>query len=117
MSAYSGDDEVAGETLDTVKQLVRKGEVRVSAHGYDEIAADGIRVRDVIEGVEDAIVVEDYPHYAKGPCVLVLQHDRTRQAIHIVWGIPAGYTSPAVVVTAYRPNRQDWDEGFLRRRT
>ena len=116
MPAYSGDDEVAGETLNTVKQLVRKGEVRVSAHGYDEIAADGIRVRDVIEGVEDAIVVEDYPHYAKGPCVLVLQHDRAGQAIHIVWGIPAGYTSPAVVVTAYRPNRQDWDEGFIRRR-
>ena len=37
MTACSGDDEVAGETLNTVKQLVRKGEVRVSAHGYDEI--------------------------------------------------------------------------------
>ena len=103
---------MAGETLNAVKQLVRKGEVRVSAHGYDEIAADGIRVRDeiaadsirvrdVIEGIEDAIVVEDYPDYPKGPCVLVLQHDRAGQAIHIVWGIPAGYTSPAVVVTAY----------------
>lgn len=70
MPVYLGG-EVAGETLNSVKQLVRKGEVRVSAHGYDEIAADGIMVRDVIEGVEDSIVVEDYPHYAKGPCVLV----------------------------------------------
>ena len=108
---------MADETLNAVRQSVRRGEVRVSAHGYDEIAADAIRVRDVIEGVEDAIVVEDYPQYAKGPCVLVLQRDRAGQAIHIVWGIPAGYTSPAVVVTAYRPNRQDWDEDFIRRRT
>ncbi len=35
----------------------------------------------------------------------------------VVWGIPAGHTSPAVVVTAYRPNTQDWDERFIRRRT
>ena len=60
MAACSGDDEVASGTLNAVKQLVRKGEVRVSAHGY---------------------------------------------------------TSPAVVVTAYRPNTQDWDESFIRRRT
>ena len=108
---------MTGQTLHRVIQLVRQGEARVSVHGYDEMAADDIRVRDVVEGVEDAIVVEDYPHYAKGPCVLVLQHDRAGQPIHIVWGIPSGHTSPAVVVTAYRPNAQDWDEHFLRRRT
>ncbi len=108
---------MVSETLNTVIRLVREGRVRVSAHGYDELAADGIRVRDVIEGVEDAVVVEDYPRYAKGPCVLVLQFDRTGKAMHIVWGIPAGHTSPAVVVTAYRPDPEDWDEGFIRRRT
>ena len=53
MPVYLGG-EVSGETLNSVKQLVRKGEVRVSAHGYDEIAADGIMVRDVVEGVEDS---------------------------------------------------------------
>ena len=80
MTACSGDDEVAGETLNAVKQLVRKGGVRVSAHGYDEIAADGIRVRDVIEGIEDAIVVEDYLDYPKGPvfsyCSMTVQGKR-----------------------------------------
>jgi hypothetical protein len=62
------------ETLDRVRVLVARGEVRISLHGYEELAADGVLVRDVVSGVATAVVVEDYPDYAKGPCVLVLQH-------------------------------------------
>ena len=107
---------MTSRTLDAVRRLVHDGEIRVSAHGYDEIAEDAIRVREIIEGLENAIVVEDYPQYGKGSCVLVLQHDREGQPIHIVWGIPKEGTSPAVVVTAYRPDAQDWDERFVERR-
>jgi hypothetical protein len=61
------------ETLARIVDLVRIGEVRISAHGYDEIAEDGILAGEVIDGVEAAVVIEEYPTYAKGPCVLVLQ--------------------------------------------
>ena len=63
------------DVLKRVQQLVERGAVRVSAHGYDELAADTIRVRDVLEGLPQAVVVEDYPTYPTGPCVLVLQRD------------------------------------------
>ena len=36
--------------------------------------------------------------------MLVLQHDGQGQSIHVVWGIARSTTSPAVVVTAYRPD-------------
>ena len=49
--------------------------------------------------------------------LLVLQHDGMNQPIHVVWGIPAGKDSPAVVVTAYRPDPTKWDETWQRRRT
>lgn len=123
--SVAGQDEVRqqwiritklSKTLEQVRALVARGEVRISLHGYEELAADGVRVRDVIAGVETA-VVEDYPSYPKGPCVLVLQHDRATQPIHVVWGIPAGQDSPAVVVTAYRPDPTKWDETSRRRRT
>jgi hypothetical protein len=61
------------QTLSRVQALVDRGQVRISAHGYDELAADDIFIGDVIAGVAMAIVVEDYPHFVRGPCVLVLQ--------------------------------------------
>jgi hypothetical protein len=105
------------ETFDKVCALVERGEVKVSDHGYDEMSDEDILARDVLAGVFEGIVVEDYPTYAKGPCVLVLQRDRDQRPIHVVWGIPKDLSSPAVVVTAYRPNPDLWSEDFTRRKT
>ena len=104
------------KTLEQIKVLVAAGDVRISDHGYDELAADGILVRDVVAGQETAEVVEDYPDFPKGPCVLVLEQDRNCEPIHAVWGIPKGEPSPAVLVTAYRPSAARWTADFRRRR-
>ncbi|MBM4123878.1 MAG: DUF4258 domain-containing protein [Nitrospira sp.] len=104
------------ETFEQIQRLVRAGSVRISEHGYDEMAADGILAREVIGGVTAGVVIEDYPDYLKGPCVLVLQRDRNGQPIHVVWGIPKNEREPAVLVTAYRPDRERWEDDFRRRR-
>lgn len=103
------------EIFRQVLNLIARGEVRVSAHGYDELAEDGILVQDVMAGVKDAVVVEDYPEYAKGPCVLVLQRGRQGDPIHVVWGIPRNAPCPAVLITAYRPDATKWSRDFVRR--
>ena len=69
-----------------------------------------------MSGVFEGIVVEDYPNYGKGPCVLVLERDLSQQPIHVVWGISNDRSSPAVVVTAYRPKPDLWSEDFTRRK-
>jgi hypothetical protein len=103
-------------TLDAVRELLTAGNVRISEHGYDELSDDGISVRDLLSGLNSATVVEDYPTFPKGPAVLVLQFDGDNRPIHVVWGIPRGFTSPAVLVTAYRPDPAKWNEHFTERR-
>lgn len=102
-------------TLARIQALAANGELRVSSHGYDELAADGILAREAIASVAAAVVVEDYPTYPKGPAVLVLQQDLAGLPIHVVWGIPKGKDSPGVLVTAYRPDPEQWDKTFRRR--
>ena len=104
------------ETFDKVCALADRGEVNISDHGYEEMSDEKIAARDVLAGVSDGVVLEDYPEYHKGPCVLVLQRDLGDQPLHVVWGIPKGLSSPAVVVTAYRPNPELWSADFTRRK-
>lgn len=103
-------------TLRTIKQLALSGDVRISDHGYDELANDGLTAREIVSGVGNGILVEGYPEYPKGASVLVLQIDKDGQPVHVVWGIPKGKERPAVLVTAYRPDPDRWNENFMKRK-
>jgi hypothetical protein len=102
--------------LQKIQELVAAENVVVSSHGYDELAADNIFVQDMLDSVHSAIVVEEYPDFYKGPCLLALQKDSECKPVHVVWGIARGKTSPAVLITAYRPDPDRWNEDFKRRK-
>ena len=98
-----------------ILELIKQNDILISSHGYDELADDNILVGDILSSVEDAIVLEEYPEFGKGPCVLLLQTDRADKVIHTVWGIPKDKESPAVLITAYKPDPDKWSDDFKRR--
>jgi hypothetical protein len=103
-------------TLRKVQRLVVHGQVRISDHGYDELPADDLLATELLVGLHDAIVVEDYPESARGPRVLVLQRDSRGRPVHVLWGISKGTTQPAVMITAYRPDPARWSDDFTERK-
>ena len=103
-------------TFKRIKELVDVHNVRISEHGYDELGNDGLTAREIVKGVKDAVLVEDYPNYPKGASILVLQRDGNGLPVHVVWGIPKGHSRPAVLVTAYRPDPQRWNDSFTERK-
>ncbi len=66
-------------TLKKIIDLCINLDIRVSEHGYNELANDDLTAREVVSGVLDAVLIEDYPDYKKGASVLVLQR-RTKKA-------------------------------------
>ncbi len=104
------------ETLNKVRELVKARQVRVSQHAILELLDDGISLEAVVEGVEAAMVVEDYPDHARGPCVLCFQLIEMDHPVHVLWGIDAHNRGVATLITAYRPDPERWMDDLLTRR-
>lgn len=102
--------------LARIRELAAAGEVRVSAHGLEELDSDGLSFTEVLETLQSAVCVEEYQDYHKGPCVLVLQIMPDGSLVHVLWGLAANAPDIATLVTAYRPDPERWSPDLLKRR-
>jgi hypothetical protein len=103
------------DTLEKVKSLVALRNVRLSDHGFEGLRARGISLKEIIDGVANAQLVEEYPFAFKGPSVLTLQTSGPR-AIHVVWGLSKYEPEIVTLITAYVPCLEKWYDGFKQRR-
>ncbi len=93
--------------FDRVRDLIRRDEWRASDHAAQRLIDNDIIAADLLDAIDNSEVIEDYPDYHAGPCILVLQYDRGGP-VHALWGLAAGTDRPAVLVTIYRPDPNRW---------
>ena len=102
--------------LASIQELVSAGKIRVSAHGFEELASDDIALGELLDSLPKAVTVEECQDYHKGPCVLVVQSANDRSTVHVLWGIAKNAPDMATLITAYRPDPDRWSKDFLRRK-
>ena len=102
--------------LEQVQALVAAGRWDASEHGKFRRATRGFSEADLIGGLMDAVVVEEYPPDDIGPSLLSLQRDAAGRPMHIVWGIKESDADMAWVVTAYHPDDR-WESDLMTRRS
>ena len=105
-----------GTLLAIIQELVSAGKIRVSAHGFEELASDDITLGELLDGLPKAVTVEEYQDYHKGPCVLVVQSANDRSTVHVLWGIANNAPHMSTHITAYLPDPDRWSKDFLRRK-
>ena len=103
------------ETLSRLQALAAAGLYRISDHAYQKLAERGILPTLVVSSLANAVVVEDYPDAARGPTVLLLMRDKDGEALHALWEIPRDGPNIAVLITAYRPDPQQWTHSSMKR--
>lgn len=99
-----------------ILKLAKSGALRASDHAYGRLAEKEISYRQLVASLDNAEILERYPDYRHGPCFLARHVFVNGQIVHAVWGIPGDSETMAVLVTAYWPDEDEWDDEFRRRR-
>jgi len=99
-----------------IRRLAELGALRASDHAYGRMAEKDISYRQLVASLDDAEILERYPDYRHGPCFLARHNFNDGRIAHAVWGLPGASQTVAVLVTAYWPDEDEWDDEFRRRR-
>ncbi len=98
-----------------IREHARRRKIKWSSHALAEITPEHLSVDEVEHALEDAIVIEDYPHAHRFlPDCLVLTFSG-QQPIHVVVALnaPQDYI---LIVTVYRPNQEEWQDDWRTRK-
>ncbi len=80
-------------------------EVRLTLHAQQGMAAEDIRMDDVLEALRAPDVLENYPGHQRGACCLV--HGQTSEGRHL--HVVCTSTQPSlIIITVYEPKPPKW---------
>ena len=98
------------ETLARVRAAAMK-KVLFLPHALHQMLrpARMIRAAEVRRVIAQGLVIEDYPHDARGHSCLLLGYGEGERPIHVVCAPREDYLA---IITAYLPDVQEWSSDF-----
>jgi len=108
------EDNASSAVLDRIKRQVSQDEIRVTQHAQQEMVEDGYSLDEVLEGIQNAIVLEEYPQHRRGACCLLGGRTTAGRPIHVVCSVGR---EVVILITVYEPKPPKWVTPTGRRKT
>ena len=88
-----------------IKEQLLTGQVRFTVHAHQEMVEEKYSLDDVLEGLTNSALIENYPEHKRGACALFNGKVSDGRPIHIV----CTTANPMlIVITVYEPKPPKW---------
>ncbi len=99
--------------IEDLRKLAVENKVEFSTHALQRMEQRSITDEDITEAIRTGKIIEDYPEDRPLPSCLILRSLFRGKPLHVVIGYGEDML---VVITAYYPAPELWDETFEHRR-
>jgi hypothetical protein len=99
--------------IETIKELSASGRIQWTSHALVRIFQRNIPQKDIKKALADGEIIEQYEEDYPYPSCIVLGPKRGANNLHVVCGIG---DEKLWIITAYKPDREIWDESLKQRR-
>ena len=98
-------DAESESVLNQIKSQAATGLVRITRHAHEEMVEEEIRIDEVLQAIQRAEILEDYPEHRRGPCCLLNGFTSAGRPLHMVC---TSARQVLVLITVYEPKRPKW---------
>ena len=91
--------------LQRIREQADVGKFRLTQHAQQEMVEEKISLDEVLEAVESAEVLENYPHHRRGSCCLLHGITAKSRDLHLVC---TAARPVLIIITVYQPKPPKW---------
>ncbi len=99
--------------IEIIRELCSQGSIRWTNHALVRIIQRNISQNDIKKALAEGEIIEQYEDDYPYPSCIVMGPKRGTTQLHVLCGIG---DEKLWVITAYRPDREIWDESLKQRR-
>lgn len=104
---------ISDDPLDFIRRCVREGRILWTYHVNMRMKDRFISRRMILESIDNYEIIESYPEDKYLPSHLVYSRFQNTH-FHVLFGVDIENMNVRII-TAYRPNPEEWSEDFKRR--